>query len=134
MTDNRPLSEKVLYELLGAIIGPLILVVSRLCEKNGGMVPAVLKSAEKVLYELGGRVAAHDLRPVHPETRRSELITALQAASTAIASWASIEWPGWICWMLEALDEEAKAQGFDLEPALAKVASSLRTRITEGNW
>jgi hypothetical protein len=57
----------------------------------------------------------------------------MHTAAVALAHLPEEEWPGWIVYLLQSL-EEAAADPEDLEPALEETLALLQARLDQGGW
>jgi len=62
--------------------------------------------------------------------RRTDVLEKCQMAADAIKGLPIAEWPGWVCYLMESLDEG----GFDDQTMLEAIRDDLNTRLAQGRW
>ena len=69
--------------------------------------------------------------------KRNDVLERCRLASEAIIHLPPAEWAGWICWMLEALDEAdgwQRPDNKDDNLVLKAVCDDLVQRLSTGRW
>lgn len=61
--------------------------------------------------------------------RRSDVLERCRLAAEAIKNLPSREWPDWICWILESLDEETES-----DFVLQTILEDVKRRLDIGRW
>ena len=64
--------------------------------------------------------------------KQSEIQTQLEQVADLIATLPPAQWPGWIVYLLEALD--GKASSAEYQATLEAIRSDITTRLNEGRW
>jgi len=65
---------------------------------------------------------------------QSDVLGKCQEAADAIAGLPRAKWAGWVCWILEALDNESQNQRSEFDIVLWELRTNLDTRSREGRW
>ena len=74
--------------------------------------------------------------------KRHDVLERCRLAAEAITKLPYREWCGWVCWIVEALDEAAgdgntglrRADGADSAELINDIIVQLEARIEEGRW
>ena len=64
--------------------------------------------------------------------KQSEIQIQLEQVASSIATLPPAQWPGWIVYLLEALD--GKASNTEYQATLETIRSGITTRLNEGRW
>ncbi len=65
---------------------------------------------------------------------RSVVQSAMHTAAMALAQLPSEEWPGWIAYLCETLEQMVEGQDLDIEAVLQEVEHLLQARVQHGSW
>ena len=64
--------------------------------------------------------------------KQSEIQAQLEQIANSIITLPPAQWPGWIVYLLEALD--GKASNAEYRAALEAIRSDITTRLNTGRW
>jgi len=67
---------------------------------------------------------------------RSVVQSAVHTAATALAHLPPEEWAGWVAYLCESLEDNARARGhnYDFDAHMQKIAEAIQDRIENGDW
>ena len=66
--------------------------------------------------------------------RRTDVLERCRLAAEAIMQLPPQEWAGWICWLMEAMDEPRDEDRRLAEDVLADIERDLKQRLETGRW
>jgi hypothetical protein len=65
---------------------------------------------------------------------RSLVQSAMHTSATALAHLPPEEWPGWIVYLCEPLEDASKAETYDKDAVIRAIADALQERLERGSW
>ena len=65
---------------------------------------------------------------------RSVVQSAMHTSAMALAHLPSEEWPGWVAYLCEALEEAAQTQDYDTDAVVRAIVDLLQERLERGSW
>ena len=65
---------------------------------------------------------------------RSLVQSAMHTSATALAHLPPEEWPGWIAYFFEALEEAAPVGEYDPDTMMRIIIEVLQERLEQGHW